>query len=484
MPVVRRLPQPLVRLGLAAALACVIAAPLASDTYGVLAVVVPLALVAGLVLLRHPWLGVLVFVFFIPFDNGKLPGILSSLTPTKLAGAACLALAAFQMMIRVLPPRVLSSPLWIPLGLFFVLNVISMLFSVYPETAEDEFKEMVIALLVFTLCLVFLRDGRAVERMTLVLLAGIVITALLGIVGYILRIPDLTIGADGRSLLRAVGGLNDPNIFSAVVIFGIPLSALWIARPGPGLARLAGVAALGILVTGAVLSQSRGGFLVMLATMAMMAWRHRGLITLRRLGLVVVAGCLGTITVISLAPDSFWARQASVFVDSGPDRSLGRRASYLFVAADGLLESPLLGHGPGTFPDLYAQSAWAPKFQRVYDPYLRRQAHNTYVEVLIGSGIPGLALWLTVVALALRDLRFAQRTLRARGDPQGADLADAWLIAGLSLLAYLMILSFLNLKLLWVTLAVSTLMAERARALEREAHADPIPPPPLDGARR
>lgn len=458
---------PLARIGVAAGLGVVFAAPLASVSYGPLALVLPLALVAGLVLLRHPWLGVLVVLFFIPIDADKLPGPLASLSPTKLAGAACLAIAAFQFALRDRSITTLASPLWPPLALFLVLNILAVLVSPYPETAQQEVQDMAIAMLTFVLCLVFLRGPRDLERATAVVLAGLVVSAFLGVTGFALRLEAFTIGHHEGTILRATGGLSDPNGFAATIVFGVPLCGVWVGHARSTAERLIALGVLSLLVMGVVLSQSRGGVLVLVATLGLMMWRHRGLITIRRLGLVVVGFCLATVTVISLAPDSFWARQASLFVDDdGPDRSLQRRTSYLFVAADGVLAAPLLGHGTGTFPELYARSSWAPRFATVYNPDLYRQAHNTYLEVVVGSGLAGLAVWLLLLGLTWRSLRRADRMMRARGDPLRADLAEAWAIALVSLLAHMMILSLLTLKLVWAVVAMASLMEARARTLD------------------
>ncbi|MGB0671367.1 MAG: O-antigen ligase family protein, partial [Rhodospirillales bacterium] len=224
--------------------------------------------------------------------------------------------------------------------------------------------------------------------------------------------------------------------------------------------------ALGIILTdlaGVAASQSRSGFMVLLVVLGLIAWDHRHLITLKRLGLVIFfAGVVGGGVIVSL-PDSFWARQATVFDSGGDDRSLGRRFSYVLVGRDAFFDSPLLGHGPGTFPDLYGRSSYAPQFVTKFDTELERYAHNTYIEVIVGAGLPGLIFFLALLARTLANMRQARDLYAAAGDEDAAGLSRAWSLATIGLMVFILMLSQLSLKYLWLVIAVSVLLLRFAR---------------------
>ena len=100
------------------------------------------------------------------------------------------------------------------------------------------------------------------------------------------------------------------------------------------------------------------------------------------------AGIIFT-TVIAVTPPSYWERQVSL--TKWQDSSIGRRQAYLIVGWQSFKEHPFLGSGTGTFRDLYSKSNYARVFAKEGST-TRRFAHNTYVEVLVGSGILGFLI--------------------------------------------------------------------------------------------
>lgn len=472
---------PLVAVGAAGAVSLALYAGL-----GPLALAVPAGALIAMAVLRFPWLTVATIAALVPFDIVRDLGGLPS--PSKLAGVAGLGCLGLGLVLGRLSLRALASPLWPWLGVFVAVAGISALFSAYPDTARSEMEDIGVVVLTFVLSLAFVRDLNRVVWLTNLVILSIGLSAFLGVVGYIMDVPVFTMGLEDNALKRATGGSLDPNQFAMLVIFSIPLVVDRLRQARNGLWRALLLAILLTDLAGVVFSQSRSGFLVLVAVGLIMAWAHRDLITPRRLGLLLFAGAITLAAVAVLVPQDFWDRQATL-LDSDGDRSLGRRTSYIYVAGDAVLRAPLLGHGPGTFPDLYAVSDYAPTFMTSYSTALRRYAHNTYLEVVTGMGALGLGLFLGFVARVLINLIDGARRFRRAGNPRAADLSQAWLIALIGMLLYMMVLSALTLKLLWIAAAVSSVLwTLSVTASTNGVGAAPASPragiPPGSGARR
>jgi len=128
------------------------------------------------------------------------------------------------------------------------------------------------------------------------------------------------------------------------------------------------------------------------------------------------------------------------------------------VAKNAFLNDPILGAGPGAFPRLYAKSNYAHAMAENREDYYR-SAHNTYVEILAGTGLAGLIVFGIILALALRSL--FRRPLD--DSPASIDVALARRTVGYSLLAFLASLVFLSQpyhKYIWLFVGLA-IIAER-----------------------
>jgi O-antigen ligase len=154
------------------------------------------------------------------------------------------------------------------------------------------------------------------------------------------------------------------------------------------------------------------------------------------------------------------------------DNSISRRIDYIVVAWDAFLENPLLGAGPGTFVDLWGEAVVAGKVEKGESRNYRRPAHNTYLEVLVGSGLLGLLPYLAVILLALKGFFNAQRKFALQGNGGAASLVGAFKLSFISILFYFLILSAFYHKFFWVSLAFSQLVqqfADRREAAPRRS---------------
>ena len=254
---------------------------------------------------------------------------------------------------------------------------------------------------------------------------------------------------------------------SLMIIFSLPLAVYFLLTARRSWMRLALLMIIAVDVAAVMATFSRGGAVMLALCFLLMLWEYRHKISPRNLGLLLGAGGLIVALFLILTPESYSQRIKSV--RDADDFSLRRRASYLLVGRELVAERPLLGHGPGTFSTLYALTETGQAFTRNSESG-RRDAHNTYLEVLTGSGVAGLALFLTIVFYSLKSFSRARRLFLVSGREQMALLTTAYRISFITLLAYLLIFSDVYHKYLLVSLAASQIVLCLARkpVAERE----------------
>jgi O-antigen ligase len=161
----------------------------------------------------------------------------------------------------------------------------------------------------------------------------------------------------------------------------VPMAAYLGSRGGlMGLRRLFWTIALGVLVSGVYLTDSRGALLALLAVMGVFIWQRRGLMT---------AGALGAMAVgVLLALPSRFSE-----IDPEEESAQGRVESW-FEGLQMFREHPLFGVGPDQYTD--------------YNPLT---AHNSFVLVLAETGIIGFTIWLAFVIYGFRMMWQGSRPL-------------------------------------------------------------------------
>jgi O-antigen ligase len=287
-------------------------------------------------------------------------------------------------------------------------------------------------------------------------IASVSLGASLAVLGFAANLPQFAVNVTPAALAykRGTGTATDPNMFSLMVLFALPLIAHMFFHAKTTARRLGTLALFAVNVMGVVATYSRSGVLVLLFVIGLICVQHARRVRARQAGFLMLGIALAVAAAVVLAPSSYWDRVKSTFDPRSP--SIHARLGYLNVGADELKRKPVLGIGIGSFADAYARSPFAASSPyRFTAESARRAAHNTYVEVLVGAGVVGLGLFLAMLGVALRNYALAVRQLAARGAEEMVSLVRAYRLSFLAILADLLTLSRLSHKYIWMALALS-----------------------------
>lgn len=423
------------------------------STRPILALLPGLATLALLLIGSRPEIGLYAIVFLIPFGNFRnIGGPVEDLKIHWVLAAVLLAV----LFLRILTDRSLltrfRSNLWLFFLGFLLISLLSTLFSDYKANAASQVVLTLVAMLFFTLTITLVTKEGLMRHLPVVIAVSVTLSSTFAVIGNLTGVAWFS---EGETFSRSTGGTADPNALAMQIIFGLPFLVFWLTHARHFSLRVLAGAMIVVNLAAMVGTFSRSGALVLTAcAMALVVINNQG-IRPQKLGLLLIGGIAVILSAGASLPHSFWERQASLFSDA-PDRSLSRRASYLDVARDAIAQRPLLGHGPGTFRDLYAQTDWAQLFQRK-GATKRRYAHNTYIEVLVGTGLLGAAFYFALLGSALRNFVKSRQWLIALGDSYHKDLVTHYLVAFGFLLLYMTMFSDVYQKFMLLCLGLSQL---------------------------
>ena len=85
----------------------------------------------------------------------------------------------------------------------------------------------------------------------------------------------------------------------------------------------------------------------------------------------------------------------------------------------------------------------------------RYPAHNSYVEVLVGTGTIGFIVFGLIILLVLRNFHISKKRFQLNGEEGIMLLIDAYRLSLIAILISFFFLSSLYIKYLWIILALS-----------------------------
>ena len=304
--------------------------------------------------------------------------------------------------------RIIWSPLYVPLGMFFLLGVAQ--YAAWLTLDRSETRQALILLavdLAFFFLTIQLFAG--VPPWTLYVF-GLVVLAFAGALGLFAILQDTSGASRIYGVVETPGGaLFGPYVnrdhFAGLMEMLIPVAIFSLVGRG-GRSSLATstlcVSAVTLGLASLLLSGSRGGLLALSGEIAIAAGvlRRAGARTMQRRRLAMAAAfalLAGAMLFAYVDPGWVAKRLGSVaYVDSTWAEWTGTRQKMARDALHMWRDHPLLGVGLGDFETAY------PRYQSFPSDEWIDHAHNDYVEVLAETGLVGALLILSALAFFLR----------------------------------------------------------------------------------
>jgi O-antigen ligase len=391
-----------------AALTFSIAAAIIPQDYLFYVVFAVLGGVAGLFLLVRPEWALIITIAYIPFESNQFRPIPlpDQLSVVKILGLVLLGSFFFNILFRRRPFRLLDD-----LHDYSVLLLLVMLlFSGLASTMPGEVIDTVFRLIRMFAFYFAVKNLITTPRIMHYSLWAIALTSTyasaFGLNQFFeiraVRIHDV----------RASGVYMNPNDFAAVAVLVLIVLVYLFQIHRQTWIRVALILMAAINLYALVLSASRGGILALTVVALLFILRHP-----QRFRLLAGAALL-VVLIVPLLPQSVTDRfierenngSSSIYKESA-DFSAERRTRYLEFGLRLFAENPVLGVGPGTFPFLFAHTPEAAYLNPMTDHDRFRVAHNAYLEMAIGMGLPGIMIYLGILAIAWQSLYRSARRL-------------------------------------------------------------------------
>lgn len=399
---------------------------------------------------RLPLLGLSVFLVFLFLRPADLFPVLTPLRPVLVVLILTMALFFFN---RRSGQRVLLMPYSTGQYLVSFLGVmlLSIPFSYWPGGSFTNATEFMKEVAVFILIVNIAASLSALARLTRMIIFCNVVLALLAVKDY------LTGNLLHRGRIEGLGGLfNDPNDLAVCFVTALPL-IYWRLQSHPSPKdRFLLIGAMMLAVGGVIATQSRGGFLGLVAVAGLILMRSR-----RKVAALFLAAALG-IVVVLVSPQGAFERFSTITHYQGEENAQIRLAMWragLHMFAD----HPILGVGTGVFSIAYGEDYRDPEFP--YNTWWT--AHNTLIQVMAELGLAGLLVWVGMVISGFSILKKARlRLLSAARDVVIFEALELNSALSVSFVGFLVSSLFLSKAYDWILIILLAMITASFRMTE------------------
>jgi O-antigen ligase len=305
---------------------------------------------------------------------------LVALVLNALVLLATLDLSDLRFKMRILPqPRLLL----VILG----LALLTVPFSVWPGGSWrfilDSYLKNVFA---FFVLLLVMKDERDIRGIVFAVLLSVFLLGTLGMLGH----------AGGR---LQISSTYDPNDIAYVMNCFIPL-AFYLSRSGGKLLMACCFVMMGLMVVVVISTASRGGFISLASIFAVILLKERQ----KKLKIIVFSIFVGLLA-LSFSGPEYWQRMGTILDQNDYNYQAGGGRIEIWKRGVGMiLDNPLIGAGMGQYQVAEGllhegQGGW--KWST---------AHNSYLQIGVELALPGLIVYLMMLAKSIVVARKIQST--------------------------------------------------------------------------
>lgn len=403
----------------------------------------------------------------IAVDFHGVPYIVGAATPVLLA----IPLANYLIFER----RPLITDSVVPLLIFFsVVQMLGVLVAMKPDAAFEKLLTFIIeALGLYFLIINTVRSRRLVRfSVWAVILGGLFLGAISAYQQFTGTFDDNYYGfaqasnaafETGESSLqgeveqvRLGGPLGQHNRFAQIMLMIVPLAIFRLLGERSVALRLLAAVSTILILTGAMLTFSRGGAVGFLSTIVIMAFLRY--INLKQ----VIAFVIGLLLVFQLFPQfgtrlmSLEALTALFQGDEGggikqADGATQSRVTEMLAAAMMYADHPIVGVGPGMYRNHYLEYA---DEVGIKAQNRERQSHNLYLGLAADTGTLGIVSFTLIMFVTFRNLNQVRKYWQDKR-PDDANLATGLVLALASYLATGMFLHFAFIRYFWLMVGLA-----------------------------
>lgn len=398
--------------------------------------------------ITKPWMAISAFFILIPLENlYVLEGGFTS-TLTKLMGAYLVFMVIINGSLKYLHEVFTNKKvLWILL--YGTVGLISILVSKDSSASLNFLVTLWLSIILYFVLIMMIRDIKTLNMTTLAILTGAVISVLSPLV--------LGFGRVTGHIWERYGGLwGDQNEFAAILLVLIPLSLALFFTSKNRILKIILAFYSTILLIGFVLTYSRGGFIafgamLILGMFKLISGQNKAKILSVAIPCLIVA----FIAFYYTFADEFITRMETLRALESresvrAESSLERRYYYYFEQSPKLfLEHPILGVG---FRDF--------KSHNIYNQI----THNTFLEVLTGTGLMGFIPFIMILFLTWKELTRVENIAQDNEDQiYLASYANALEVGFLSYLVAGLFISLDIDKMMWLSITLASVLLNITR---------------------
>jgi O-antigen ligase len=358
-----------------------------------------------------------------------------------MAGAYLVFLVIITGSFRYIQD-VLSNRKVLAMLLYGGITILSVMVSDKPSYSLPLLLTLWLSIILCFVLILMIRDTRTLYLATWALLLG----GFFSIISPIFFQYRRTTGYD---LLRYGGLWGDQNEFAALLLVMVPLSVLNIIIARNKIYKLIAIVISVTITLGVILTYSRGAFLALCTMLVFAIFKlSTGKNRIKILAVSIPCMIAAFVLIFYFFADDIIARMETLKVLASKesvvkDASLNLRYYFYFEMSPKVIsEHPIIGVG----------------LRQVifHNPY-HYVTHNSFLEVLTGTGIIGFIPFILMIFLTWKELRTAEK---AEG-PENFYLRSYASALELGFIAYLFAGMFVSLdmnKMFWLTISISAVV--------------------------
>lgn len=400
----------------------------------------------GFITITRPWVAVTIFFLLIPLEELFVFQGNVTATLNKLIGAYLVFLVITSGSLKYIGETFRNKKALFII-LFGLVSIASIYVSKDPAYSIRYLVKLGLLIISYFVLTLLIRDIKTLNYAIIALIAGTVISVLSPL---FLGHGDI---ATANGLERYGGLWGDQNEFAGMLLVLIPLCTAIIFTTGSkGLKTVLTISAV-ILFAGFLLTYSRSGFIALFVLCVIAMFKFiQGKNRARTLAILVPCLIIGFIVVYYTIGDNIISRVETLRILESKEsvrqeNSLSVRYYYYFELFPKLFaEHPLLGVGFRGFV--------------LNNPIYKQISHNTFIEVLTGTGLLGFIPFMFILYLTWRDIRKA-RTGLSLHNVNSMYLARYSNALEMGFFAFLTVGLFYSTdinKMLWLTITLSSVL--------------------------